>query len=89
MDVKGVALIAPAFNSLLGSLTPDELKTETGGTVLRFARFARVSHIRLLVCLEDAQEDRRAEEDMACSPDRELEQNPHETSNDNYYFLTS
>jgi hypothetical protein len=57
MGVEGVALIAPAFNSLLGNLTPNELKTETGGTVLRFARFARVSHIRLLVCLEDEQEE--------------------------------
>ena len=57
LGLGSIAVIAPAFNSLLSTMTPDELKAATAATLLYFVHEEKVEHIQRIVCLEDAEEE--------------------------------
>jgi len=65
LGLGSIAVIAPAFNSLLSTMTPDELKAATAATLLYFVHDETVDNIQRIVCLEDVEEE--MEEEMLAS----------------------
>ncbi len=67
LRLRGIAVIAPTYNSLLGNMSSKDLKAVTAVTLLSFAREELTRYIQRIVCLEDAEADDERDEDAGKS----------------------
>ncbi len=52
MQLPGIAIVAPVFNSVLPALTAHDVSIETANAVMRFTQHVHTTFIRKIVCME-------------------------------------